>query len=86
MLIYFIESDKDVVHYMVYTAATDPGSSGGPILKEVGQKLLIAGMHQAGEKSDWDGRKTQGYNHGSLFIEIHKSIIEKDWHQKLSGD
>lgn len=76
---------------MVYTAATNPGSSGAPILKEVGQKLLIAGIHQEGKRSNWylsywRVKKIQGYNCGSLFTEVHKSITKEDWHQKLSGD
>ena len=64
---------------MVYRGETDEGSSGGAILKAViGLSLKIVGLHRGGHKDDWDGSGAKGYNYGSLFTEINKSLTE-DW-------
>ena len=59
---------------MVYTAGTDDGSSGAPILKVSGQKLFCVAIHRGGHENNWDGDDTKGYNFGSRFAEIYKSI------------
>ena len=47
--------------YLYYSSATEPGSSGSPILKEVEGELKLVGLHRAGNtESNW----------GSLFSEI----------------
>ena len=69
-----IESGGNVLHYMVYKAGTDEGSSGSPILKQDGEKMVIAGLHRGGKEKNWDGKGAEGYNFGSLFTEIYASI------------
>ena len=64
---------------MVYRSGTDEGSSGGPILKGVKGDLKIVGLHRGGHLDDWDDKGASGFNFGSLFTEIYKSIHE-DWH------
>ena len=59
---------------MVYTAGTNKGSSGAPILKEVDQKLFCVGIHRGGREENWDSRGSQGYNFGSCFAEIYKCV------------
>jgi len=49
---------------MVYGSGTEPGSSGSPIVKEVGSKLEIAGIHKAGDAKSYE------FNMGTLFSEI----------------
>ena len=47
--------------YLYYSSATERGSSGSPIVKEVNGKLRVIGLHRAGDKE---------HNWGSLFSEI----------------
>ena len=68
---------------MLYTAGTCGGSSGAPIIKVDGKKLLVAGLHRGGMEK---GNYTQGYNFGSYFLQILKSICDEEWHLKLTGD
>ena len=64
---------------MVYRGETAEGSSGGAILKAVkGIGLKIVGLHRGGHANNWDGNDAKGYNYGSLFTEIKKSLAE-DW-------
>ena len=64
---------------MVYRGGTDPGSSGGPIFKVVNKDLVIVGLHRGGYMDNWDGKHTKGYNYGTRFSDIIKSVQE-DWH------
>ena len=62
---------------MVYGSETAEGSSGGVILKAVkGSGLKIVGLHRGGHTDKWDGNRAKGYNYGSLFTEIKKSLAE----------
>ena len=65
---------------MVYLGGTDPGSSGGLILKVVNQDMVIVGLHRGGRNRNWDGQDAKGYNYGSCFTEIKESI-DKKWQQ-----
>ena len=64
---------------MVYRCGTDPGSSGGPIFKVVNVDMVIVGLHRGGLKDDWDNKGAIGYNYGTPFSDIIKSI-QKDWY------
>ena len=78
---------KSIVKYIVYTAGTDKGSSGAPILKVDGQKILVVGLHRGGKPKNWDSKDTEGYNFGSCFSQIIESIDKDDgWHSQLQGD
>ena len=70
---------------MVYTAGTCGGSSGAPIIKVDGKKLLVVGLHREGVEKEKDN-STKGYNCGSTFLQIIKSIHDEDWHLQLTGD
>ena len=62
---------------MVYRGETAEGSSGGAILKAVkGIGLKIVGLHRGGYADNWDRSGAKGYNYGSLFTEINKSLAE----------
>ena len=63
---------------MVYRCGTDPGSSGGPILKVVNKDLVIVGLHRGGLEDNWDTKGSRGYNYGTHFSDIIESIQE-DW-------
>ena len=65
---------------MVYRGGTDPGSSGGLILKVAHRNMVMVGLHCGGCKLNWDGQGAQGYNYGSCFTEIKESI-DKKWQQ-----
>ena len=55
---------------MVYDSGTkEPGSSGSPIVKKVGKKLMIAGLHKGGDN------KSHKFDMGTLF-----SMILRDLH------
>ena len=41
--------------------------------------MVIVGLHRGGHPNNWDMKDTKGFNYGSLFIEIYKSVQE-DWH------
>ena len=64
---------------MVYRGGTDPGSSGGPIFKVVNKDLVIVGLHRGGYMDNWDEKGATGYNYGTRFSDIIKSVRE-DWH------
>ena len=81
------ESHKgDKARFIVYCAGTDLGSSGGPVLKVSSKRLVIVGLHRGGFDHNWDKEGAKGFNYGSLFSEIHKSIQsiqsiqQRDWH------
>ena len=87
MLLLHTESHKsDKARFIVYSAGTDSGSSGGPVLKVSSKRLVIVGLHRGGFDHNWDEKGAKGFNFGSLFSEIHKSIQstqsiqQKDWH------
>ena len=62
---------------MVYRGETAEGSSGGAILKAVkGSGLKVVRLHRGGHTDNWDGSGAKGYNYGSLFTEINKSLAE----------
>ena len=54
--------------YLYYLSATERGSSGSPILKEVEGELKLVGLHRAGNtETNW----------GSLFSEIVNKVQEE---------
>ena len=57
---------------MVYESETDVGSAGSPILKEYYGKLLIVGIHKAGDK------ESELFNMGVLFSEILRDLNEEE--------
>ena len=54
--------------FLYYSNATERGSSGSPILKEVDGRLKLVGLHREGDED---------YNWGSLFSEIINHIQNK---------
>ena len=54
--------------FLYYSNATDRGSSGSPILKEVDGHLKLVGLHREGDED---------HNWGSLFSEIINHIQNK---------
>ena len=81
MLLLYTESHKgDKARFIVYSAGTDLGSSGGPVLKVFNKRLEIVGLHRGGLDNNWDKEGAKGFNYGSLFSDIYKSIQQKDWH------
>ena len=64
---------------MVYRSGTAEGSSGSPILKAVGGSLKLVGLHRGGYPDNWDKGGAKGYNYGSLFTEIHTSLLAENW-------
>ena len=61
---------------MVYRCGTDPGSSGGPIFKIVDEDLVIVGLHRGGLEDNWDTKDSKGFNYGTHFSDIIRSIKE----------
>ena len=61
---------------MLYQAGTEPGSSGSPVLKVVDRHLVIVALHKGG-KDKAEGHL--GYNYGSHFSEILKSVNNKNF-------
>ena len=55
--------------YLYYSSATECGSSGSPIVKEVNGKLRVVGIYRAGDEE---------HNWGSLFSEIINHMQGKD--------
>ena len=55
--------------YLYYSSATECGSSGSPIVKEVNGKLRVVGLHRAGDEE---------HNWSSLFSEIINHMQGKD--------
>jgi len=41
--------------------------------------MVVVGLHRAGRVDNWDGEGAKGFNYGSSFSEILKSIKE-NWH------
>ena len=79
-ILFLIGSRKgDNARLMVYRCGTDPGSSGGPILKVVKKDLVIVGLHRGGLEDNWDKQDAIGYNFGTPFSDIITSM-QKDWH------
>ena len=61
--------------FLYYSSATEPGSSGSPIVKEVEGMLRVVGLHRAGDEE---------HNWGSLFSEIINHMQDKPLkHSKL---
>ena len=68
---------------LIYRSGTDPGSSGGPILKLVNGDFVIVGLHRGGYRDNWDGNDAKGFNYGTLFSDIITSI-EENWQPRGS--
>ena len=64
----------------MYECGTERGSSGSPILKEDNGSLRIVGLHRGG----FNKKKDQmGYNYGSQFSEILKSLNDQDFCESM---
>ena len=66
---------------MIYRSGTDEGSSGSPVLKEVGGKLVIVALHKGGHDN---APGKLGYNYGILFSEILKWIRNDDFLKSMN--
>jgi len=63
---------------LIYESGTDEGSSGSPVLKNFGGKLVIVALHKGGHCYSNTSDKV-GYNYGILFSEILKWIRNEDF-------
>ena len=76
MLLYTESRDRNKAKLLVYRSGTNPGSSGGLVVKAANNDLEVVGLHRGGIEAK---QNAKGYNYGSYFFEIIESI-EKSWH------